>query len=242
MDAWYQRAQRSPPGRMGHRDRRPVAGRCCGACNPDEPLMPASTVKLFTTGFARSVLGGTARRPTRVVGVGSLDSVTGEWIGSWALEVNGDPSLERGRRLGPDALRSRHAARQRGGAQAHRSAAAAELRTGRPTRSIRRSGRSATRVGSSRRWSGRSPCTRTSSGSRCSPGARVGQRVRGDRDGAGRHRAPWSTVTATTRSGRRSRLALAPRADGGWVVTGTIGVRAAPRRLTAVAARPARRC
>jgi PBP4 family serine-type D-alanyl-D-alanine carboxypeptidase len=46
------------------------------------------------------------------------------------------------------------------------------------------------------------------------------------------------SVTATTRSGRRSRLALRPRADGGWVITGTIGVRAAPRRLTAVARDP----
>ena len=63
--------------------------------------MPASTVKLFTTGFARSVLGGTARRPTRVVGAGSLDPATGEWVGSWALEMNGDPSLERAEGSGP---------------------------------------------------------------------------------------------------------------------------------------------
>jgi D-alanyl-D-alanine carboxypeptidase len=63
--------------------------------------MPASTVKLFTTGFARSVLGGTARRPTRVVGVGSLEPATGEWVGSWAIEVNGDPSLERAEGSGP---------------------------------------------------------------------------------------------------------------------------------------------
>src|SRR6185295_17019999 len=50
--------------------------------------------------------------------------------------------------------------------------------------------------------------------------------------------APLVTVTATTRSGRRSRLALRQRADGGWVVSGTLGVRAAPRRLTAVASDP----
>ena len=60
------------------------------------------------------------------------------------------------------------------------------------------------------------------------PGKRVGQRVRVIEtapDGIG----SMVTVTATTRSGRRSRLALRPRAGGGWVVTGTIGVRAARR-------------
>ena len=69
------------------------------------------------------------------------------------------------------------------------------------------------------------------------PGEKVGQRVRVIEtapDGIG----SMVTVTATTRSGRRSRLALRPRADGGWVVSGTLGVRAAPRRLTAVARDP----
>jgi len=46
------------------------------------------------------------------------------------------------------------------------------------------------------------------------------------------------SVTATTGSGRRSRLKLRPRSGGGWVVTGTIGVRAAPRRLAAVTRDP----
>jgi PBP4 family serine-type D-alanyl-D-alanine carboxypeptidase len=46
------------------------------------------------------------------------------------------------------------------------------------------------------------------------------------------------SVTAVTGSGRRSRLRLRPRKGGGWVVTGSIGVRAAPRRLTAVTSDP----
>jgi D-alanyl-D-alanine carboxypeptidase/D-alanyl-D-alanine-endopeptidase (penicillin-binding protein 4) len=46
------------------------------------------------------------------------------------------------------------------------------------------------------------------------------------------------TVTAVTRSGRRSRLRLTPRRGGGWIVAGSIGVRAAPRRLTATARDP----
>jgi len=100
MDEWYHRAQRSSPGDWGIAIA-DQSGQVLWSVDPDGPLMPASTVKLFTPGFARSVLGGTARRPTRIVGVGSLDSASGEWIGSWALEVNGDPSLERAEGSGP---------------------------------------------------------------------------------------------------------------------------------------------
>jgi PBP4 family serine-type D-alanyl-D-alanine carboxypeptidase len=46
------------------------------------------------------------------------------------------------------------------------------------------------------------------------------------------------SITATTTSGRRSRLRLKPRTRGGWVITGSIGVRAAPRRLTATTRDP----
>src|SRR6185312_13128433 len=69
------------------------------------------------------------------------------------------------------------------------------------------------------------------------PGRSRGQRVRVIETAPDGIRSMVS-VTATTRSGRRSRLALRPRADGGWVVTGTLGVRAAPRRLTAVVRDP----
>ena len=116
--------------------RRPASGasrwrtsraRLLWSMNPEQPLMPASTVKLFTTGFARSVLGGTARRPTRVVGVGSLDPATGEWIGSWALEVNGDPSLERAEGSGPTLYDLALQLAGGGRPEAHRPAAAPEL-------------------------------------------------------------------------------------------------------------------
>jgi D-alanyl-D-alanine carboxypeptidase len=49
--------------------------------NPDRQLVPASTVKLLTTGFARSIVGGEARQTTRVVGFGQLDAGTGDWNG-----------------------------------------------------------------------------------------------------------------------------------------------------------------
>ena len=92
LEDWYRGATRSAPGTWGIA----VAdqeGRLLWSVRPEEPLVPASTVKLFTTGFARSILGGNARRPTRVVGTGHLNSQTGEWIGSWALEMNGDVTL-----------------------------------------------------------------------------------------------------------------------------------------------------
>jgi D-alanyl-D-alanine carboxypeptidase len=100
MSSWYQRAVRTSPGEWGIAVA-DQSGQMLWSVKPDQPLMPASAVKLFTTGFARSVLGGGARRPTRVVGVGTLEPGTGEWIGSWALELNGDPSLERAQGSGP---------------------------------------------------------------------------------------------------------------------------------------------
>ena len=36
-----------------------------------------------------------------MVGAGSVDPANGAWIGSWGLELNGDPSLERGPGAGP---------------------------------------------------------------------------------------------------------------------------------------------
>jgi D-alanyl-D-alanine carboxypeptidase/D-alanyl-D-alanine-endopeptidase (penicillin-binding protein 4) len=69
------------------------------------------------------------------------------------------------------------------------------------------------------------------------PGRRVGERARLI-ETAPAGIGSLVTVSATTRSGRRSRLRLIPRRGGGWVVSGTIGVRAAPRRLTAVASDP----
>lgn len=235
LDSWYHRAQRSAPGEWGIA----VAdqnGQLLWSANPDQPLMPASTVKLFTTGFARSVLGGTARRPTRVVGVGSLDPASGGWIGSWALEVNGDPSLERAEGSGPT-LYDLALQLASGGVRKLTGPLQLQSTDGPPNAlypavwSSRHQGRIfAPLVG---------PLTLHENivWVTVQPSTRIGQRVRvleTAPDGIG----TMVSVTATTRAGRRSRLALRTRADGGWVVTGTIGVRAAPRRLTAVAADP----
>lgn len=99
LNRWFSGAARSARGEWG------VAvadskGQLVWGVNATRQLIPASTVKLFTTGYARSVLGGEARQLTRVLGVGTVDA-TGTWLGTWALEVNGDPTLERPLRTGP---------------------------------------------------------------------------------------------------------------------------------------------
>lgn len=100
LDTWYARASRATKGTWGIA----VAtqeGQLLWGVQPTRAMIPASTVKVFTTGYARSVLGSNARRHTKVVGSGHTDFATGEWIGSWALELNGDVTLERPTRGGP---------------------------------------------------------------------------------------------------------------------------------------------
>src|SRR5262249_45627746 len=198
----------------------------------DHPLMPASTVKLFTTGFARTVLGGTARRATRVVGAGTLDSTNGEWIGSWALQLNGDPSLERAEGSGPTlydlALELQaHGIRKPTGPLQVQSTEGPADAVYPAVWSTRHQGRIfAPPVG---------PLTVHENvvWVTVQPGTRSGQRVRVI-ETAPEGIQSMVTVTAVTRAGRRSRLALHPRRGGGWILSGTIGTRAGARGWTAV--------
>jgi serine-type D-Ala-D-Ala carboxypeptidase/endopeptidase (penicillin-binding protein 4) len=235
MDAWYHRAQRTSPGEWGIAIT-DQSGTMLWSMNPDQALMPASTVKLFTTGFARSVLGGTARRPTRIVGIGSLDSASGEWIGSWALEVNGDPSLERAEGSGPTLydlalqLASAGVRKLTGPLQVQSSNGPANAVYPAVWSSHHQGRIFAPLVG---------PLTLHENvvWITVQPGARVGQRPRVIETAPDGIRS-MVTNMAGTRSGRRSRLVFRARPDGGWVLSGSIGVRAAPRRLTAVARDP----
>src|SRR6476659_2696416 len=199
-------------------------------------MVPASTVKLFNTGFARTMLGGDARRSTRVMGEGQLDSGTGEWVGTWSLELNGDPSLERAEGSGPTfydlaiQLASAGVRKLNGPLQVSSSEGPADAIYPAAWSTRHRGRLFAPLVG---------PLTLHENvvWLTVRPGEKVGRRVRVIEtapDGL----APLVTVSATTRSGRRSRLALRQRADGGWVVSGTLGVRAAPRRLTTVSSDP----
>jgi D-alanyl-D-alanine carboxypeptidase/D-alanyl-D-alanine-endopeptidase (penicillin-binding protein 4) len=232
---WYSRASRVAPGRWGIAIA-DQSGKLLWSLNPDDPLIPASTVKIFTTGFARSVLGSTARRPTRVVGAGSVDPATGEWIGSWGLELNGDPSLERGPGAGPMlydlALQLASTGVRKltgplnvqsadGPANAVYPAAWSRHHWGRVFAPLI----GPITLNENVVWIVVQPGTK--------PGAKP--RVIGESPAG---ISSLLSVTATTRRGTRSALALRARPDGGWVLTGTMGIRARARQLTAVATDP----
>lgn len=101
LDDWYRRtADRTAGGEWG------IAigtmdGRVLWSVSPELELIPASTTKVFTTGFSRTTMGGEGRITTRVIGDGYLEPATGRWLGTWALELGGDPTLERTGRSGP---------------------------------------------------------------------------------------------------------------------------------------------
>ena len=235
VSEWYASAARSAPGQWGIAIA-DQSGQMLWSLNPDQWLMPASTVKLFTTGYARSVLGGTARRATRVVGAGVVDTAKGEWLGNWALELNGDPSLERAKGSGPTLY---DLAFQLAGAGVKRLSGPLQVQSANgPANAVY------PEVWS-RRHAGRlfaplvGPLTIHENvvWLTVQPGSRVGSRARLIQT-APNGIASLVSVTATTAGGRKSRLSLRPRSGGGWVVTGTIGIRARPRRLTTVTRDP----
>jgi serine-type D-Ala-D-Ala carboxypeptidase/endopeptidase (penicillin-binding protein 4) len=235
LASWYETAARRAPGQWGIA----VAdetGRMLWSVNPNQPMVPASTVKLFTTGFARSVLGGSARRSTRVVGIGGVDPETGAWVGSWALELNGDPTLERAQGSGPTLydlalqLASGGIRKLTGPLQVQSADGPANAIYPAAWSSRHRGRLFAPPVG---------PLTLHENivWITIRPGTKVGRKARLV-ETAPEGITSLVTVTATTKAGRRSRLGLRRRKDGGWIVSGTIGVRASQRRLTAVASDP----
>lgn len=236
LDTWYRSARRSAPGTWGI----VVAdqhGQILWSVNPDLPLVPASTVKLLTTGYARSVLGGEARQHTRVVGYGNLDESTGEWHGRWSLELNGDPTLESPDGRGP---RLQDLANQ---------LAASGIRQLRGPLTVQSSDGAPAVAQFPASW------RRANWGSiyaplvgaltlhenvvwlHVAPGRKVGARptlVQTAPAGLG----ALVTVHATTVAGRRSRLRIRRMADGGYLITGAVGIGAGTRRLVTVAGDP----
>jgi D-alanyl-D-alanine carboxypeptidase/D-alanyl-D-alanine-endopeptidase (penicillin-binding protein 4) len=203
---------------------------------PDQALIPASAVKLFTTGFARTVLGSDARRSTRILGNGFVDPATGEWVGTWALQVNGDPSLERANGSGPRLvylarqLATRGVRRLTGPLEVQSAAGPAEARFPAEWSDRHRGRLFAPLVG---------PLTVHENvvRFRIRPGRKVGHRARlttVSPDGIERLIA----VKATTSAGRRSRLRVRPAPGGGWVVTGRIGIRSRGRYISVTSAEP----
>jgi serine-type D-Ala-D-Ala carboxypeptidase/endopeptidase (penicillin-binding protein 4) len=235
LDSWYRRAKRRAPGQWGIA----VAdqtGRIFWSVAEDQPLLPASTVKLFTTGFARSTLGGNARVSTRVVGNGSVEPTTGQWMGTWALELNGDLSLERATRQGPQLSDLAHQLAARGitrlqGPMVVRSANGPADATFPAVWASRHRGRIfAPPIGAITLHENVVDFT-------VRPGAKSGARpvIIGE---SPRGVGQLVANRARTGSGRGSSLRLSATGDGGWVLSGSIGRSSRARRLTSVANNP----
>lgn len=236
VQSWYTQAARSAPGTWGV----VVAdqlGNVIWQVNGNEPMIPASTVKLLTTGFARTVVGGDARRATRVVGDGHVDPATGTWVGRWALELNGDPSLDRPDRSGPTMVDLAHqlaaiGVRRLIGPLSITSAAGGNAKSSFPS------------VWSSR-FKGKlyappiGPVTLNENTVAFSvvPGGKVGAKAVIVND-APIGVAEMVTVTATTTSGSGTSIRFGNRAGGGYTISGKIGIRSKGRRYSTVATDP----
>lgn len=234
LETWYTQALKRAPGLWGV----VVAdenGDVLWSVNGDQPMTPASTVKVLTTGFARSRLGGEARLPTRVVGSGGVDSVDGTWNGTWALELNGDPTLGRPDADGPtlSALAEQLSligVQRLVGPFAITTSTGAARSTYPAAWAARHRGRYfAPPVG---------PVTINENlvAFTVAAGERSGRPAVLSAD-LPSGTAALVTVNAKTVAGRTNRLTIRANGDG-WVVNGTIGVNASPRRYTFVAHNP----
>jgi D-alanyl-D-alanine carboxypeptidase/D-alanyl-D-alanine-endopeptidase (penicillin-binding protein 4) len=234
LEDWYARAQRAAPGQWG------IAiltgdGRLVWAANPNEPLVAASTTKIFTTGYARSVLGGDARISTRVVGAGYVDT-DGRWRGPWALELNGDFTLDRAAGSGPSLRRL--------AAQLH-AMGIRELRGPLVLRSTTGSTATAIPVAWEDRYPGQLYAPPVGAVSLhenvMSVTVRPGSRVGAAPEVMWSVPAGWEAlvrIEARTVEGSRSRLRLEPFPDGTWALTGSIGQWARPAGFASIPARP----
>ena len=210
-------------------------GKILWSVNLDVPFVPASTVKLLTTGFARSLVGGDARRDTRVIGVGQL-SDAGEWKGRWWLELNGDVTLERLPGTGPmfrdlaAQLRACGIRQLHGPLELSSQAGAADATY--PTRVVtKHRGRSFAPLVGPLMFHENIVLVGIS------PGSKAGSRAVLV-SASPRGLSSMVTVRAMTRSGRRTRLSLSQGSDGRLVVNGTIGTRSRQRTLLATMVNP----
>ena len=233
LDRWFRTARRTATGTWGIA----VAdqgGQILWSVNPDRGLIPASTVKLLTTGFARSIVGGEARRNTRVVGFGRVDEATGDWNGRWALELNGDPTFESPDGRGPRLADLAAQLAERGVRRLHgpltvvtADGQLADARFPGAWRAGNRGSIYAPLIG---------PLTLHENLIMLyvQPGHRPGARARlisTSPDGLD----ALVNVHATTVAGRRSALRIRRMADGGYLVTGSVGAGAGTRRLVSTA-------
>ncbi len=214
-----------------------MGGRVLWSVNSELQLIPASTAKLFTVGFSRARAGGGARISTRIIGRGTLDSITGRWRGSWQLELGGDPTLERSGREGPTLRELARQLRARGITQLE-GALALTSRTG-PAASHYPAVWSAEFVGQLYAPPvGPVTLHENTISLTFRPGRDVGSPptlVSAYPAGVER----LVRMSATTVGGSRRRLVLTADPDGGWTLGGTIGIDSRAAGISAVAHEPA---
>ena len=94
-------SERTPGGQWGI-SIGTMDGRVLWSVSPELELIPASTTKLFTTGFSRDPDGRrrALHHPRHRRRSASIRSA-GSGSGSWALQLGGDPTLDRAGRAGP---------------------------------------------------------------------------------------------------------------------------------------------
>jgi D-alanyl-D-alanine carboxypeptidase/D-alanyl-D-alanine-endopeptidase (penicillin-binding protein 4) len=236
LDAWFQRTTERTPGGLWGISIGTMDGRVLWSVSPELELVPASTTKLFTTGFSRTRMGGGARFTTRVIGDGRLDSASGKWIGSWALQLGGDPTLDRAGRAGPTLRELARQLRDRG----------VRVLEG-PLALTSKTGPATSRYPSV--WSpdyegqlyappvGPVALHENTVSLTFRPGREPGappQLVSAYPDGVSR----MVRIAATTVGGRGRRLSLRSDPDGGWTLRGTIGLERRTAGLSAVAHEP----
>jgi D-alanyl-D-alanine carboxypeptidase/D-alanyl-D-alanine-endopeptidase (penicillin-binding protein 4) len=236
VDDWYRRtALRTGDGQWGIAIGT-MGGRVLWSSNPELELIPASTAKLFTTGFTRARAGGGARISTRVIGRGQLDATTGRWQGTWQLELGGDPTFDRPGRGGPTLRELALQLRQRG-IRTLQGPLALTSRTGPASShypmvwSAEFEGQLyAPPVGPVTLHENTISLTFRPGSDVGSPPALVSAYP------AGVERLV--RINATTVGGSQRRLGLVAESDGGWTLVGRIGIEARPAGLSAVAHDP----
>jgi serine-type D-Ala-D-Ala carboxypeptidase/endopeptidase (penicillin-binding protein 4) len=236
LAAWFARTSERTPGGQWGISIGTMDGRVLWSVSPELELMPASTTKLFTTGFSRTRMGGGARFTTRVIAEGRLDSVSGKWIGSWALQLGGDPTLDRAGRAGPTLRELARQLKERG----------VRVLEG-PLALTSKTGPASSRYPAV--WSpdyegrlyappvGPVALHENTVSLTFRPGREAGappQLVSAYPDGVSR----MVRIAAATVGGRGRRLSLRADPDGGWTLRGTIGIERRTAGLSAVAHEP----
>jgi D-alanyl-D-alanine carboxypeptidase/D-alanyl-D-alanine-endopeptidase (penicillin-binding protein 4) len=238
LNQWFTRTSARTPGGQWGITIGTMDGRVLWSVSPELELIPASTTKLFTTGFSRARMGGGARFTTRVIGEGRLDTASGKWVGTWALQLGGDPTLDRAGREGPTL---RELARQL-------HARGVRILEG-PLSVTSKNGPAASRYPTV--WSpdfegqlyappvGPVTLHENTVSLTFRPGREIGappQLVSAYPDGV----ASMVRIAATTVGGRSRRLSLRSDPDGGWTLRGAIGIERSVAGLSAVAHDPSK--